>query len=151
MPDTEALTTSQRVVAPTVGSRQRPAGPAAAPELTPLVTLNIALRGLMEAGIALALAVWGYHAGSSVTAKLLLAFGAPLVGFGFWGAIDFRQAGRLAEPLRLIQELTISVVAGIALIAAGRPIWGLALLALSAVHHALVYALGQRLLKGRKS
>jgi len=36
---------------------------------------------------------------------------------GFWGAVDFHQAGRLAEPLRLVQELAIS---GLAAVADGR-------------------------------
>jgi hypothetical protein len=114
------------------------------------VTLNIALRGLMEFSIVLALGIWGYQTGSSSATKILLAIGAPIAGFGFWGAVDFHQAGRLAEPLRLVQELAISALAGIALFAAGLPTWGLALIAVSAIHHVFVYLLGQRLSKDRK-
>jgi hypothetical protein len=48
--------------------------------------------------------------------------GAPLVGFGFWGAVDFHQAGRFAEPLRLIQELAISALAAVACQQRTRPV-----------------------------
>ena len=79
--------------------------------------------------------------------KILLAGGTPMLGFGFWGAIDFRWAGKLAEPLRLVQELAISGLAAVALYAAGQRIAGLALGPLSILYHALVYPQGGRLLK----
>jgi NAD(P)-dependent dehydrogenase (short-subunit alcohol dehydrogenase family) len=60
---------------------------------------------------------------------------------GFWGAVDFRQAGRLPEPLRLVQELAIAVYA------AGQHILGWFLGLASISYHALVYAQGSRLLK----
>jgi hypothetical protein len=79
--------------------------------------------------------------------KILLAVGAPALGFGFWGAVDFRQAGRLAEPLRLLQELAISALAAAALYTAGQHLLGWALGLVSVVYHALVYLLGGRLLQ----
>ena len=78
---------------------------------------------------------------------VVLGLGAPVLGFGFWAAVDFHQAGRLAEPLRLIQELAVSGVAALVVYAAGLPVAGIALAALSLVYHALVYASGARLLK----
>jgi hypothetical protein len=75
------------------------------------------------------------------------AVGAPALGFGFWGAVDFHQAGRLGEPLRLLQELAISGLAAVALYAAGQHLLGWALGLLSVIYHALVYAQGGRLLK----
>ncbi|MEJ2289439.1 MAG: DUF2568 domain-containing protein [Deinococcales bacterium] len=164
---TEMLPTRPKV-APTAATGpafEGQARPAGSPELTPLALLNIALRGLMEFGIVLAFGIWGYHAGSSIGTivlafgiwgyhagssigtKLLLALGAPALGFGFWGAVDFRRAGRLAEPLRLVQELGLSGFAAAGLALAGHAPWGIALASLSLVHHALVYALGQRLIK----
>jgi hypothetical protein len=119
------------------------------PDHTPLVRLNIALRGLMELGIVLALGVWAHHLGGTPASKLLLTLAAPAAGFGFWGAVDFRWAGRFAEPLRLVQELAVTALAALALLAAGHALWGLALAGLSAGHHGLVYALGQRLLGDR--
>jgi hypothetical protein len=112
-----------------------------------LTWFNVALRGVMELGIVLALAYWGYHTGGSTLAKVALAVGAPALGFGFWGLVDFHQAGRMAEPLRLVQELVISGLAAVALVVAGQPALGWALGLISIAHHALVYGLGQRLLK----
>ena len=94
---------------------------------------TLVLRVLMEAGIVAAFAYWGYRAGAGTGMKILLAAGAPALGFGFWGAVDFRQAGRLAEPLRLLQELAISGLAAVAVYAAGQHVlgWALGLLSVS--------------------
>jgi len=110
-------------------------------------SFNLALRLLMELGVVLALGYWGYQTGESTGAKILLAIGAPALGFGFWGLVDFRQAGRLAEPLRLTQELLISGLAALGLYVAGQPALAWALALVSIVHHALVYLLGGKLLK----
>ncbi len=114
--------------------------------MTRLERLTLTLRALMEAGVVLGLAYWGVHAGEDVGGKILLGAGAPALGFGFWGAVDFRRAGRLAEPLRLMQELVVSGLAAVALYIAGQPMLGIALTALSIVYHSLVYASGARLL-----
>jgi hypothetical protein len=108
---------------------------------------NVALRGLMEAGVVVALAWWGVHTGTGAAGKAALGVGAPAVGFGLWGLVDFRQAGRAAEPLRLLEELLITGLAALAWFSAGEHMlaWGLVLL--SVLHHALVYPLGGRLLK----
>lgn len=111
--------------------------------------LVLTLRVLMEVGIVAALAYWGVHTGGSTSAKVILGIAAPAVGFGFWGAVDFHQAGRLAEPLRLVQELAISLLAALAWYAAGSQILGLSLGALSILYHALLYPTGGRLLKPR--
>ncbi len=109
--------------------------------------LTLALRALMETGIVGAFAFWGYQAGPGTGLKILLAVGAPALGFGFWGGVDFRRAGRLAEPLRLLQELAISGLAAVALYAAGQHLLGWALGLVSVIYHALVYLQGGRLLK----
>jgi len=109
--------------------------------------LNLVLRVLMEAGVVAALAYWGVETAGSTAAAIVLGIGAPVVGFGFWGAVDFHQAGRFAEPLRLVQELAISGLAAAAWYAAGRHVAGVALAALSLLYHASVYASGQRLLE----
>jgi len=115
--------------------------------LSMLKWFNVALRGLMETGIIAALSYWGFHLGKNMGMKILLGFGAPALGFGFWGLVDFHQAGRAAEPLRLLQELIISGLAAIALYTTGQHTLGLALGLVSVVHHALVYSLGGGLLK----
>jgi len=101
----------------------------------------------METGIVLALAYWGYRTGATTAARVLLAAGAPIVGFGFWSLVDFHRVGRMAEVLRLLQELAISALAATLLYLVGEQILGLALVTLSVVYHAMVYAGGQRLLK----
>ena len=101
----------------------------------------------MEFGVVVALAWWGASVGTSTATRVLLGITAPLVGFGFWGAVDFHQAGRWAEPLRLIQELVISLLAAAAWYAAGQHLLGWALAGLSVVYHIAVYATGGRLLK----
>lgn len=115
--------------------------------LSVLKWFNVGLRALMELGIVAALGYWGYKTGESASAKILLAVGAPLIGFGFWGLVDFRKAGSLAEPLRLIQELVVSGLAALAWYVAGGQAWGWALGLISIVHHILVYILGGTLLK----
>ena len=90
----------------------------------------------METGIVLGLGYWGYQTGSGTLAKVVLAIVAPLVGFGFWGAVDFHQAGRAAEGLRLAQELLVSGFAGAAVWSAGQPVIGLLMAVLSIVYHA---------------
>jgi hypothetical protein len=115
--------------------------------LSPASALNLALRVVTETGVVAGLAYWGVHAGDTPAAKAALGIGAPLVGFGVWGALDFRRAGRFAEPLRLLEELLISGVAAAGLYAAGRPLLGLALAGVSVAHHVLVYMIGERLLK----
>jgi Protein of unknown function (DUF2568) len=108
--------------------------------------VNLSLRVLMETGVVAGLAYWGVHTGGSTGTKLLLGIGAPAAGFGFWGAVDFRRAGRLAEPLRLVQELLVSGLAAFALYAAGQAALAAGLGAVSIVYHTLVYASGGRLL-----
>ncbi|MFL7869900.1 MAG: YrdB family protein [Anaerolineales bacterium] len=115
--------------------------------MSKLKWFNLALRALMETGIVLALAYWGYQIGNNLWTKVLLGIVAPLLGFGFWGAIDFHQAGNMAEPLRLIEELVVSWLAAFALFVAGQPVLGWTLGLLSIVYHALVYISGGRLLK----
>lgn len=114
-----------------------------------LTWFNVALRALMEFGIVVALGYWGYMTGDTTAMKILLAIGAPLLGFGIWSLVDFRWAGALAEPLRLIEELVISAIAVLALYVVGAHTWAWALALLSIAHHALVYISGERLLKQR--
>lgn len=108
---------------------------------------NVGLRGLMELGIVVGLGYWGYQVGSTVLTKALLTVLTPLLVFGFWGLVDFHQAGSLAEPLRLLQELVICGGTAVALFVAGQPIlaWIFGMIAI--VQHGLVHLTGDRLLK----
>ncbi len=112
-----------------------------------MIWFNVGLRGFMEAGIVAAFAFWGYKTGNSMAIKILLLIIAPVLGFGFWGAVDFHQAGDYAEYLRLTQELIISGLAAFALYIYSKYTLGWILAAVSIFHHALVYMLGEKLLK----
>ena len=101
----------------------------------------------MEFGIVLGFAYWGYKAGTTTMIKILLAILVPLSAFAFWGLVDFRHAGRFAEILRLIQELAISGLAAVTVGLAGQPVLGWILAVVSIVHHIMVYAIGEKLLK----
>ncbi len=111
-----------------------------------LTGLNVAARAAMEAGLVLALAAWGYSRAGSGPLGVLVGACVAAVAFGFWGAVDFRGRGRWAEPLRLTQELLLTALATVAWHAAGQQRLAWILGGLSAAHHALLYALGGRLL-----
>lgn len=112
-----------------------------------LSNINIALRGIMEFGIVAAFAYWGITSGKNITAKILFGISAPLLLFGIWGVVDFRNAGTISEYLRLAEEIIISGLAAYALFSVGQTFLCWALVSISVVHHALVYLLGQILLK----
>ncbi|HET7117977.1 MAG TPA: YrdB family protein [Hanamia sp.] len=112
-----------------------------------LKTINLTLRAIMEAGIVLAFGFWGYHLANRESIKILLAIIIPLFVFGFWGLVDFHQFGRFAEPLRLIQELLVTGAAAFVLYLTDKVVLCWVMLAISILHHILVYVLGGRLLK----
>ena len=101
----------------------------------------------MEFGIVLGLGFWGFQTGTTTLSKALLGIGLPVCIFAFWGLVDFRHAGPIGEGLRLLQELFISGLAAAAVYMVGHPTLGWALALLSAIHHLMVYALGEKLLK----
>ena len=109
--------------------------------------INIALRGIMETGIVLALAYWGYYTGESTPIKILLAILAPIIGFGFWGTVDFRNFGRGSEYLRLLQELIICALVTYLLFIVEQHLLAWVFGIISVVHHLLVYLSGEKLLK----
>lgn len=108
---------------------------------------NLALRGLMELGIIVALASWGYHTGQTPAQRALLGIGAPVLVFSFWTFFDFRHAVPNPEPYRLVQELVLSGLAAAAWYASGQRTLGWTLAIVSIVHHALLYLLGGKLIK----
>ncbi len=113
--------------------------------------INVGLRGIMETGIVLGLAYWGYHTGESLLLKILLAIIAPVIVFGFWGMVDFRNFGKNSEYFRLSQELIICALVTYLLFVSALPFLGWIFGIISAAHHLLVYLLGERLLKNKKT
>ena len=109
--------------------------------------INLLLRVTMELGIVLALGYWGFHTGKSESIKIILGISSPILIFGFWGFVDFHNAGSKAEFLRLLQELILSGLAAAALILAEQYVLGFILAGLSIVQHILVYIIGDTLIK----
>ena len=114
--------------------------------MTALQKINLGLRVSLETGIVCAMSYWGYSIANGTAWKIVLAMVAPVLVYGFWGTVDFHQARRMSEPLRLTQELVISGLAAVAVYAAGAHAFAWALAFVSIAHHALVYTLGTRLL-----
>jgi hypothetical protein len=112
-----------------------------------LKTINLTLRAIMEAGILLAFGYWSYHFTNRTSIKILLAIVVPLFVFGFWGLVDFHQFGRMAEPLRLVQEFLVTFAAAFVLYLTGMVVLCWVMVFISIFHHILVYALGGRLIK----
>ncbi|WP_160036902.1 YrdB family protein [Paenibacillus sp. An7] len=109
--------------------------------------INLTLRGLMELGIVIAFAQWGYHMGKTTGFSVLLSITAPLVMFSIWSLFDFRNVVSTPEPFRLVQEMFISLLAAVAWYISGHRMLGLALAIISIIHHIMVYALGYKLLQ----
>ena len=108
---------------------------------------NVVLRAMMELGIVLAFGYWGFHVGNNQTIHILLGLLTPLIAFGFWGMVDFHNAGKFSELYRLIQELIISLLAAFALYKTEEMGFAISLAILSLVYHSLVYLNGDRILK----
>jgi Protein of unknown function (DUF2568) len=115
--------------------------------MSPIIAANVGLRAVMESGIVAAFAYWGYRRGNGGQRRAVFAVAAPMCAFGVWGAVDFRQLGRFAEPARFAEELAISGLAATALWTLGHHALGISLGAVSAMHHAVVYTTASRLLK----
>ena len=67
--------------------------------LSKLKWFNLTLRGGLEAGIIIALSYWGFKEGDTMSLKLFLGIGTPLLGFGFWGLVDFRNIIAPTPPI----------------------------------------------------
>jgi hypothetical protein len=67
-----------------------------------------------------ALAVWGFHAGSGLAGSLALGLGAPLLAAAVWGLLVAPASRRrLADPARLVVEVLLFAAGVVALAAAG--------------------------------
>lgn len=105
---------------------------------------NLILRFVLELCALAALAYWGYQTGQGLAAKILLAAGAVVVAAVLWGIFAAPSSSRrLEDPSRLLFELVFFGAAVAGLIAAGQPVWGLALGVLFVINRGLLYVWGQ--------
>jgi hypothetical protein len=88
-----------------------------------LRSVNLAVRLLYELGLLVALAVWGFHAGSGLAGELVLGLGAPLLAAAVWGPLVAPASRRrLADPARLVVEVLLFAAGVVALAVAGFPL-----------------------------
>ena len=92
-------------------------------------SVNLAFAFLLELCALAALGYWGFHAGSRLVVKIILAIGAPLLAALVWGTFAAPRATvHLPGPGRLAVELAVFGCAVAGLYVAGRaPLaWALA-------------------------
>ena len=93
-----------------------------------LRTANLAIRFLLELILLLAFGYWGFGAGESMPAKILLGIGIPLLAAAIWGRfLAPASTYRLKTPWLLIVEGGIFVLAIGALYTRGQAPWAWAL------------------------
>jgi hypothetical protein len=88
-----------------------------------LRSTNLGVRILCELALLVALAVWGFSAGSGLATDLVLGLGAPLLAavvWSLWVAPASRR--RLPDPARLLVEVLVFAAGVAALAAAGYPL-----------------------------
>lgn len=106
---------------------------------------NLAVRFLLELAALASLAWWGWRAGDSALARVLLAVGAPAIFAAVWGLLIAPKATRrLPDPARLAVEVVLFAGVAAALVAAGAVWAGLVLAGAMAVSLTLMVGWGQR-------
>ena len=108
-----------------------------------LRSVNLAVRFLCELGLLAALAVWGFHTGTGVAAKVALGVGAPLLAAVIWGLwVAPASRRRLTDPTRLVVEVVLFAAGVAALAAAGYPLVAVGFAIVVAVNITLDRVLG---------
>jgi Protein of unknown function (DUF2568) len=100
-----------------------------------LRSVNLVVRLLCELALLVALAVWGFHAGSGLAGDLVLGLGAPLLAAVVWGRwVAPASRRRLADPARLLVEVLLFAAGVVALAVAGFPLVAVGFAAVVAVN-----------------
>lgn len=108
------MSPTEKPTPPAADGRARPGRPSA------LRSANLTVRLLCELGLLVALAVWGFHTGTGMAAKVALGLGAPLLAAVIWGLwVAPASRRRLADPARLAVEVLLFAAGVAALAAAG--------------------------------
>ncbi len=103
--------------------------------------INVALSFLLEVATLAAFAYWGFHATANPWVRWLLAIGVPLAVIVVWGRyLAPKAAHRAGLTVGVAASSGLFGLAALALVAAGQPAAGVALLILAAVNRALVVA-----------
>lgn len=90
--------------------------------------VNMGLRFVLELAALAGLAYWGFTLDRSLLWRILLGVGTPLLAAVVWGTFVSPKARiPLREPGRFAVEVVVFGAAVVALVAAGRPVWGIGL------------------------
>lgn len=105
---------------------------------------NLALAFLLELCMLASFAYWGFRAGDGMGAKVALGLGAPLLAAIVWGIfLAPRAAVPLSQPLHLLLEAAVFLMASLALYASGHPTLAWVFFLAVVLNQALVFAWGQ--------
>jgi hypothetical protein len=108
-----------------------------------VVWVNMGLRFGLELAALLGLGYWGFTLERGIGWRVLLGIGAPLLAAILWGTFVSPKARiPLREPWRFAVEAMVFGAAVLALVAAGRPVWGIGLGVLYLVNRLLLMATG---------
>ncbi len=109
-----------------------------------LKAFNLGLSFFLELCMLAALTYWGFTTQRGI-GKFLWGIGAPLVVILIWGAfLAPRARQRLADPLRLLNEIVLFGLAALALLAAGQQALAIIFFVLVFVNLVLSFVWGQR-------
>jgi hypothetical protein len=109
-----------------------------------LKALNLLVRFILELWALVALGYWGFQTQTGI-GQWVLGLGAPIVMIMVWGNLVAPKASnRLVDPLRLVVEVGVFVVSGLALAAAGQSTLAVILLITYGVSVSLMFVWRQR-------
>jgi Protein of unknown function (DUF2568) len=109
-----------------------------------LQSANVALRFVLELCALAAFGYWGFHAPASRGVRIALAIAAPLLAALVWILLGAPGAEfELRDPLHFVLEVLFFGGAAVALAAASRRNYALALGGLAVINRALMYVWGQ--------
>ena len=110
-----------------------------------MMSLNLALRFILEMVVLVALFVWGISVSDELILQVLFGVGFPLVAVIVWGLFVAPKASRrLPDPARLVVEIGVFGMGVLAFILSGYLLLGLLLAAASALSLFLMFYWGQR-------
>ena len=110
-----------------------------------LISINLALRFLLELSALVAIGYWGFHTGKHPLVKVALGLGTPLVIAAIWSMFGAPKApAKVAGPVRSLLELGVFVLAVASLLAADRPALAGVFGVLAVINTVLLYLWGQR-------
>jgi hypothetical protein len=107
--------------------------------------VNDGVRFVLEVATLLSAGWIGWRQPRRVSAKALLAVGAPLAIGTVWAIwISANSAGKVDDPLRLLLEVAVFGSGVAALLALRRTRWALLMGSVAALHLIVTFPLGQR-------